>query len=303
MTGTALIGLGAMGQGMAKNILQAGIHLRGYDLSDGARAAFAAMGGASSETATGAADGCDLLIVMVVDAAQANRALFDDGAVDALAPGATVMLCSTVAPAEARALGDRLAEAGHRMLDAPVSGGKVGAEAGTLTVMASGPQAAFDRAEPVLGAIAGTVHNLGDAPGLGATYKVVHQLAAGVHLVVAAEMLVLGAKAGCDPRTLLEIVGASAGRSWMLDDRGPRMLMEDAPVTSAVDIFVKDLGLVLATGRDCRAPLPLSAAAYQMMLSASAMGQGRADDSAVVRAYEAMAGAPITGASKGEIAE
>jgi L-threonate 2-dehydrogenase len=295
MTGTALIGLGAMGRGMARNILGAGIALRGYDISPDARAAFAAMGGDATDTAVEAATGCDLLVVMVVDAAQAARALFDDGAAAALRPGATVMLCSTVAPTEARALADRLAEAGHMMLDAPVSGGQVGAEAGTLTVMASGAPAAFNRAAPVLHAIAGTMHNLGDTPGLGATYKVVHQLAAGVHLVVAAEMLVLGEKAGCDPQTLLDIVGASAGRSWMMGDRGPRMLTKDAPVTSAVDIFVKDLGLVLATGRDCRAALPLSAAAFQMMLAASAMGHGRADDSAVARAYEALAGTSLAG--------
>ena len=303
MTGTALIGLGAIGRGMAKNILAAGIPLRGYDLSAEARATFAAAGGEPKDTAGDATAGCDLLVVMVVDAAQANQALFEEDAAAALTPGATVMLCSTVAPSEARAIGHRLAEAGHMMLDAPVSGGQVGAEAGTLTVMASGPEGAFRRAEPVLEAISGTVHRLGDAPGLGATYKVVHQLAAGVHLVAAAELLTLGAKAGCDPAKLLDIVGASAGRSWMMGDRGPRMLMADAPVTSAVDIFVKDLGLVLATGRDCRAPLPLSAVSHQMMLAASAMGLGRADDSAVARAYEALAAASLTAYPKRDTEE
>jgi len=179
------------------------------------------------------------------------------------------------------------------LLDAPVSGGQVGAEAGTLTVMASGPKAAFDRAEPVLDAIASNVHRLGDEAGQAATYKVVHQLAAGVHLAVAAELMALGSKAGCDPRTLFDIVSNAAGNSWMMTDRVPRMLTDDPPVTSSVDIFIKDLGLVLQTGKDAGVPLPLSAAAYQMFTAASAMGHGREDDSNVVRAYEALMGQAI----------
>ena len=291
MSGTAIVGLGAMGRGFARNIIGAGIPLRGSDIAEPARAAFAALGGEPFADAAEAAAGCDLLVLMVVSGAQARAVLFGGGAAERLAPGATVMLSSTVAPAEARALAAELAEGGRMLLDAPVSGGQVGAEAGTLTVMASGPQAAFARAAPVLDAIAGTVHRLGEEPGLGSTYKVVHQLAAGVHIAVAAELLTLGRRAGCDPAKLLEIVSASAGRSWMMDDRGPRMLQDDPPVTSAVDIFVKDLGLVLATGRDSRTALPLSALAHQMMLAASALGHGDADDSAVIRAYEALNGA------------
>lgn len=288
--GTAIIGLGAMGMGMARNILSAGIALKGYDLSPSARDVLAAAGGTSCGSAASAAQGCGLLVVMVVNATQAQEVLFDSGAAKALAPGAVVMLSSTVAPSEARAIAARLEELGHQLLDAPVSGGQVGAEAGSLTVMASGSAAAFDRAGPVLAAVGGQVHRLGDAPGLGATYKVVHQLAAGVHLVAAAELLALGEKAGCDPAQLLQIVTSSAGNSWMLSDRGPRMLQSDPPCTSAVDIFIKDLGLVLQTGREARMPLPLAAAAHQMMLGASALGHGSQDDSAVIRAYRALMG-------------
>ncbi|WGW05725.1 L-threonate dehydrogenase [Tropicibacter oceani] len=290
MNDTCLIGLGAMGMGMARNILKAGIALRGFDLSEAARARLTAAGGTAFDSAAEAATGCDLLLVMVVNAAQARAALFDSGVVQALTPGATVMLCSTVAPDEARALAADLGAAGHIMLDAPVSGGQVGAEAGTLTLMTSGADAAYARADAVLEAIAGKVHRLGDAPGLGATYKVVHQLAAGVHLVAAAEVIALGARAGCDPEKLFEIVSTSAGRSWMFEDRVPRMLAGDTAPTSTVDIFVKDLGLVLQTGRDCATPLPLSAAAHQMMIAASGMGFGGLDDSCVIRAYEALTG-------------
>ncbi|SHI06217.1 L-threonate dehydrogenase [Marivita hallyeonensis] len=287
---TSIIGLGAMGLGMARNILKAGIDLKGYDLSPEARQRFSDAGGVPCDTAEEAAQEADLLLIMVVNADQVRAVLFDTGLMAALAPGATVMLSSTVAPSDAREIAARVAEAGHVLLDAPVSGGQVGAEAGTLTVMASGPAQAFDRAGPVLDAVSGIVHRLGDESGQAATYKVVHQLAAGVHLAVAAELMALGAKAGCDPQTLYDIVTNAAGNSWMLADRGPRMMQDDAPVASSVDIFIKDLGLVLQTGKDAGVPLPLSAAAYQMFTAASAMGHGRQDDSRVIRAYEALMG-------------
>lgn len=294
MTKTAIIGLGSMGMGMAQNVLAAGVALKGYDIHAAARDAFAARGGIACDTATEAAAGCGLLILMVVNAAQAADALFGAGdAAAALDPGATVMLCSTVAPAEAREIAARLAGHGLIMLDAPVSGGKVGADAGTLTVMASGPAAAFDTAQTVLTAISGTLHRLGDTPGLGATYKVVHQLAAGVHLVAAAELMALGAAAGCDPQRLYDIVSGSAGASWMFKDRVPHILEGDYNPRSMVDIFIKDLGLVLQTGRDCDAPLPLTAAAHQMMVAAAGLGHGKLDDAAVVKAYEALTGQPV----------
>ena len=294
MDKTAIIGLGAMGLGMAGNILQAGIALTGYDIAPAARERFAALGGDPSETAAGAASGAGLLLVMVVNADQARTVLFDSGAAHALAPSATVVLSSTIAPSDARDIAARLNALCHHMLDAPVSGGQVGARAGTLTVMASGPDEAFARAGSLLAAVANTVHRLGGEAGIGSTYKVVHQLAAGVHLVAAAEYMALGARAGCDPRKLHEIVSSSAGQSWMADDRVPRMMEDEPSVTSTVDIFVKDLGLVMQAGRDVSAPLPLAAAAHQMLLAASGLGHGKQDDSAVVKAYEALTGKPVS---------
>lgn len=282
-----------MGMGMARNILGAGVALHGYDLSADARGAFQSLGGTAFDDAAEAVRGCDLLLIMVVNAEQAHAALFETGVTDALKPGTTVMLSSTVAPSDARALAAALQAAGHMMLDAPVSGGKVGAEAGTLTVMAAGPETAFARAAAVLKAISKQVHRLGDTPGMGATYKVVHQLAAGVHLVAAAELMALGAKAGCDPHRVFEIVSSSAGQSWMFDDRVPRMLEADPQVTSSVEIFIKDLGLVLQTGGENAVPLPLSAAAHQMLLAAAGLGHGQEDDSMVVRAYEALIGKTV----------
>ena len=282
-----------MGYFMARNILGAGIALRGYDISGYACARFSEAGGQVAGSAVEAARGTSLLLVMVATADQVRDALFGSGMAEALDPGGTVLLCSTVSPGDVREIAESLEGLGHAVLDAPVSGGQAGAEAGTLTVMASGPPTAFRRAEPVLEAISGKVHRLGDEPGLGATYKVVHQLAAGVHLVAAAELMALGVKAGCEASTLLEVVTTSAGYSWMLGDRGPRMSQRSPKATSSVDIFIKDLGLVLDTGRDCGAVLPLAAAAHQMLVAAGAMGFGVADDSEVVRAYEALSGVSL----------
>ena len=290
---TALIGLGAMGLGMARNILAAGIPLRGFDLSATALDAFTALGGVALDSAASAAADCEVVMLMVVDAVQIRTALFDSGVADAMRPGGVVVMTSTISPVDARDIAGRSNEIGLMAIDAPVSGGQVGAEAGTLTIMASGADAAFDRAEPVLSAIAGKVYRLGTENGTGATYKVVHQLAAGVNLAAAAELMALGAKAGCDPATLFEIVNRSAGNSWMLENRGPRMMEQCPAVTSAVDLFVKDIGLALDLGGGSKIPLPLAAAAHQMFVGASAMGHGTDDDSLVIRAYEALSGAPV----------
>lgn len=288
------LGLGSMGLAMARNVLKAGLNVRGYDIAPAARAALAAAGGTAADSPADAAAGVAVMVVMVVDAAQAEHALFGpDGAAAALAKGSVVAVCSTIAPDSARAIARRLAAAGLLPLDAPVSGGKAGAVAGTLTVMASGSEQAFEKARPVLAAVSGRVYDLGREPGIGSTYKVVHQLAAGANLAVAAEVMAFGAKAGCDSRTLFEIVSTSAGCSWMFTDRVPHMLDGDYAARSMVDIFVKDLSLVLETGRSVRAPLPMAATAVQQFVAASAMGHAHEDDSAVVKVYEAATGRPV----------
>ncbi len=289
-----VVGLGSMGMGMARNALAAGIDTRGYDLSIAACETFAEAGGMAVGSVAEAASDVDVLIVMVVNAAQAREVMFgDNGAADGMRPGSVAMMCCTIAPKDARDIGKELLDRGLLVLDAPVSGGKVGADAGTLTVMASGPKEAFDIARPVLDAVSGRLYAVGDEPGLGATYKVVHQLAAGVHLAVAAEVMAFGAHAGCDPEIVADIVSRSAGNSWMFSDRAPRMLDDDFTPRSTVDIFVKDLGLVIETGYATRTPLPLAAAAHQLFLSASSMGHGRIDDSAVVKVYESVTGSPV----------
>lgn len=283
-----------MGLCMARNAVAAGINTKGFDIRPDAREGFNAAGGKAVDSIGEVATDVDVFAVMVVDAIQLREVLFGKGgAVDHLRSGSVVLLCCTIAPKDASEIAAELEEREFLVIDTPVSGGVVGADAGTLTLMASGVQAAFDIAAPVLEAISANVYRVGDKAGLGSTYKVVHQLAAGVHLAVAAEVMAFGAHAGCDPRLLMEIVSNAAGNSWMFSDRAPRMLENDFATRSSIDIFVKDLGLVVDTGYATKTPLPLAATALQIFLSASSMGHGEIDDSAVIKVYESVTGSPV----------
>lgn len=290
MTNIGFIGLGSMGIPMAGNLLKAGFAVRGHDVRADSVAALAALGGTGATSAAEAAAGADALVLMVVNAAQAEAVLFAGGALEALPPGGIVVLMATCPPSSVEALGARVVAAGRRFVDAPVSGGVVGARAGSLSIMAAAPRATFDAVEPVLRAMGGKVFHVGERYGQGATVKTVNQLLCGVHIAVAAEALALGEKIGVDRDVLLEILGGSAASSWMLKDRGPRMLQADPEVTSAVDIFVKDLGIVLEAGRDAKAALPLAAVAHQLFLATSGRGDGAADDSQLIRSYHLMNG-------------
>ncbi len=287
----AFVGLGSMGMGMARNLLAKGHRVIGVDRRPEAAAEIAAAGGSSAASPQAASGQADVLVVMVVNAVQAEEVLFGaSGAAQTLPKGAVVMLSSTVPASFARLAGERLAKTGHLLLDAPVSGGQARAVDGSLTVMASGSAAAFDRAQPILDAVAAKVYRLGDTPGNGSLVKTVNQLLAGVHIAAAAEAMALGTKAGIDPRTLFEVISNSAGNSWMFTNRVPHMLDGDYAPKSAVDIFVKDLGLVLDTGHEVRQPLPLASTAHQLFLSAAGAGWGALDDAAVIKVFEALGG-------------
>jgi 3-hydroxyisobutyrate dehydrogenase len=156
--------------------------------------------------------------------------------------------------------------------------------------MAACERATFDALQPVFQALGQRIFHVGERAGQGATVKAVNQLLCGVHIAVVAEAFALAAKVGVDLAVLLEIMSGSAASSWMLRDRGPRMLQTDPELSSAVDIFVKDLGIVMQAGREAKAALPIAAVAHQMFLAASGRGDGRADDSQVIRSYYALNG-------------
>lgn len=288
------VGLGAMGLAMAQVLVRANIPTTGYDLNSAALDAFAAAGGQRADSVQAAVRGADVVYLMVVNAAQVRDVLFGSGdAVAVLEPGTVVIVGSTIMPADAQKLAEQLAAHQIDLIDAPCSGGVVRASDGTLSVMASGPQRAFDKAAPVFEAVSANLFNLGEANGQGSVVKVINQLLCGVHIAAAAEAIALGVKAGVDSRQLFDVISVSAGTSWMFENRVPHMLAGDYTPLSAVDIFVKDLGIVLETGKGNTFPLPLAAAAHQLFLMASAAGHGRDDDSAVVKVYEQLTGIDV----------
>lgn len=290
MTTIAFVGLGAMGLPMADNLLKRQHQVRGFDFKREALDAHAGNGGFAALSAADAAKGADALVLMVVNGSQAKSVLFDAGALEALNPGAVVMLMATCSAADATFIGEAIHKTGRKFVDCPVSGGVVGARAGLLTIMAAAPDADFIAAEPILSVFGDKLFRVGKVWGQGSTVKTLNQLLCGVHIAAAAEAMALAEKAGLDTALMLKILGNSAAGSWMLNNRGPRMLEAEPEVTSAVDIFVKDLSLVLDAGRAEKVALPLSAAAHQMFLATSGAGHGSADDSQVIRAYRALNG-------------
>lgn len=284
----AFVGLGAMGFAMARNLVRHQYRVTGYDIRPEAMKRFEAEGGKSAPTVREACQGAATVIVMTVNADQAEDVLFNQGGCEALAPGATVVVMATCAPSRIVALADRVAATGRKFIDAPVSGGVVGADGGTLVIMASAAKDTFAASEPMLRTLGSNLFHLGEKPGQGASMKIVNQLLCGVHIAVAAEGLAFAERQGIDPAQALKLLMTGAAGSWMLGNRGPRMVSDDPTVASSVDIFVKDLGLVLDAGRSAKMGLPLAAAAHQLFLDASGMGIGGKDDSQVIETYRAL---------------
>ncbi len=284
----AVAGLGSMGMGAALNLAARGFAVVGAEPREAAWAEIEAAGGRAVAHAGLLPEGLDGLVLFTVNAEQASAVL--DAALESVAPGGVVINCVTVAPEVAQRIGARVEAADRRYLDCPVSGGAKGARAGTMTAMASGSPAAFERAGPVLAAIAGKVWRLGDEPGVGSTVKMVNQLLAGVHIATAAEAMALGIRAGADPQALFDVITTSAGNSWMFENRVPHILAGDDTPLSSVNIFVKDLGIVLDQARTLTFPLPMASAAHQLFLAAAAAGEGGRDDAFVIRVWERLAG-------------
>ncbi|KAB2893230.1 MAG: NAD-binding protein, partial [Burkholderiaceae bacterium] len=199
--------------------------------------------------------------------------------------GSLFVMCSTVDPNWSVALEARLAQRGILYLDAPISGGAAKAACGQMTMMTAGTSAAYARAGGTLDAMAAKVYRLGGQAGAGSKVKIINQLLAGVHIAAAAEAMALGLREGVDPEALYEVITHSAGNSWMFENRMAHVLAGDYTPLSAVDIFVKDLGLVLDVARASKFPLPLSSTAHQMFMQASTAGFAREDDSAVIKIF------------------
>lgn len=283
---TGVIGLGAMGSGMAASLRRAGHDVHVHDIRAELAAGFAAQGGTACATPQALAGACRVVVSVVVDARQTEALLFGEGGLAAaLRPGSVFIMCSTVDPGWSAALQARLQALDLLYLDAPVSGGMARAATGQLTMMTAGHADAYAACAGVLEAMASKVYRLGSSAGVASQVKIINQLLAGVHIAAAAEAMALGLRQGLDADALYEVITHSAGNSWMFEHRMPHVLAGDYRPLSTVDIFVKDLALVLESARHSRFPLPLASTAHQMFLQACAAGHGREDDSAVIKIF------------------
>jgi len=285
----AVIGLGSMGFGMAQSLARKGFDVAGTTLNAQAVKRFAAHGRGAASPAAAAAQAA-IAVTVVVNAAQTRKVLFGpDGAASAMSPGTVIVSSATMSPKDAESLATEAEGSGLLYLDAPISGGAIRAAEGALTMLASGSDAAFAKAQPALDAMAATLYRLGDSPGIGAAFKMVNQLLAGVHIAAASEAIVFAKRLGLDIGKVYEVITGSAGNSWMFENRVPHVLEGDYTPRSAVDIFTKDLGIVADMSRDTKFPTPIAAQALQMFLMTAAAGMGRDDDASVARLYAQIA--------------
>ena len=288
MQNLAFIGLGAMGAPMAKSLLSANFELRVFDVREENTRPLVEAGATGAGSPREAAENTEALVLMVVDAEQTEAALFgENGAAEALAPDGAVVVMSTVGPEPVRELDGRLSERGLRLLDAPVSGGVARAERGDLLIMAGGPEDLFGEINPVLDAMGSTVVHCGPSAGDGQAVKLVNQLLCGIHIAAAGEALAYAEALGLDPESVYETIRHGAAGSFMLEDRGRRMLdRQFLPPKSALDIFVKDMGLVRGAAAERGFATPLSDAAHRLYETGASLGFGREDDSGVLRVFE-----------------
>lgn len=292
---TAVIGLGSMGYGIAQSCLKAGHTTHGFDIAQTQVDQFRSEGGAAGHL-TDIANTLDTMIIVVLNAAQTEAVLFGDtGIVPSLKPGAVVMVCATVSPNFAKDMEARCQAHGIHYLDAPISGGSVKAAQGALSIMASGTPEAFTAAKPVLQAISETIFDLGDHAGPGSAMKAVNQLLAGVHIATMAEALTFGMTQGVAPDQFVEVISKCAGSSWMLENRAPHIVNGDYTPHSSVNIWPKDLGIVLDIAKSASFSAPVTAAALQQFIAAAGMGLGGEDDAAIAKVYARNAGLTLPG--------
>jgi 3-hydroxyisobutyrate dehydrogenase len=278
------LGLGAMGAPMAARAARSGHSVHGYDVAPGRAAELAPEGVRPADTAAAAVTAADVVVIMVATPDQVEQVLFAPGGVaGALPPRSVVMIMATVGPDAVVSAGRRLAAVGAAVVDAPVSGGTQRAADGDLLVMVSGPADPVAGVRPLLDTLARSAPVVGDLPGDGQRMKLVNQLLCGVHIAAAAEALAFAESLGLPATRCWEVLREGAAASFMFDDRGPRMIAgQFGQVRSALDIFVKDMGLVSEAASRSGAWVPLTGTARQLYARGHDQGMGRLDDAALI---------------------
>lgn len=285
----AFIGLGAMGLGMATHLAHMGFNVFGYDINQSALDRLVKEGGHATGSAREAVDSASVVVLMVVSAAQIESILFNSetGAATSLQAGSTLMICATVSPEFPKQVQQRLAVAKVHVADCPVSGGVAKAADGSLKIFASADNDALDQglSKNVLDAMAEKPQLIPGGLGSASKVKLVNQQLAGIHIAAAAEVMALATSLGLNLRQVYRDVLDSDASSWMYENRVPHILDADWTPKSALDIFVKDMGIVVAESSRLGCPVSLSCVAQQLYIAVSANGYGREDDSGLIRLY------------------
>lgn len=289
------VGVGTMGKLMAINLLKAHVPVTAFDLNPAPLEELREFGAETAASASEAAAAGDVIITMLPSSPHVEEAVLGpNGVLNGMRPGAVLVDMSTIDPLVSKKVAEAVAARGFRMLDAPVSGGSVGARDATLTIMVGGPTDLFEECRPILEAMGKNVIHCGDN-GMGEVVKVVNNLIAGVSMAVVAEAYNIGIRAGADPKVMYEVISKSSGRCWSHDVNIPFAgVTPGSPANNdftpgfMVDLMRKDLGLAISAAKGVQAPAIMAAAAEQLFGSASNMGYGRKDMSAVVKAVTAL---------------
>jgi 2-hydroxy-3-oxopropionate reductase len=284
------IGLGIMGRPMAKHLLAAGYELVVHDINREAVADVVAAGATEAHSACEAARTSSLIITMLPDSPDVEAVVLGaDGVIDGVSAGDILVDMSTIAPSVAVSVSEAMAGKGVACLDAPVSGGDVGAQKATLSIMVGGDQQVFDEVLPVFEVVGKSVVLCGPA-GAGQTVKACNQVLVAVTIAGVSEALVLGTKAGVDPAKIVQVLSGGLARCGVLENRGERMVNGDFDPGFRIRLHYKDLNIIMKTGNDYQVPLPVTSIVHELFNTAMSKGRGELDHSGLLTVLEDLAG-------------
>ena len=288
MKNISVIGLGSMGFGIAQSLIRSGYNVYGQDKNTVQQKKLIEEGGLDAEIPFG---DLDAVIIVVLNEAQTRDIIFgEEGIAEKLKKHTLVIVCTTVSPNFAKEMATACENKELLYLDAPISGGSIKSSQGKLSYMVSGSKKALIAAKPILDSTSETVFEFGEVIGSGSAMKAVNQMLAGVHIAAMAEAITFGITQGIEPERFLEVISKCAGSSWMLENRAPHIIDGDYSPKSSINIWPKDLGIVLDIAKNSNFSAPITSAALQQFIAASGSGLGHEDDAAVAKIYARNAG-------------
>ena len=288
MKNISVIGLGSMGFGIAQSLIRSGYNVYGQDKNTVQQKKLIEEGGLDAEVPFG---DLDAVIIVVLNEAQTRDIIFgEEGIAGKLKKQTLVIVCTTVSPNFAKEMATACENKELLYLDAPISGGSIKSSQGKLSYMVSGSKKALIAAKPILDSTSETVFEFGEVIGSGSAMKAVNQMLAGVHIAAMAEAITFGITQGIEPERFLEVISKCAGSSWMLENRAPHIIDGDYSPKSSINIWPKDLGIVLDIAKSSNFSAPITSAALQQFIAASGSGLGNEDDAAVAKIYARNAG-------------